>query len=222
MSLLHGDVAPGCHLRSRKRFPEIWFLVRSLPPKPVADTARGSCSSWTLPRTRLAARSLAARQCFHCTCRSTGRLACLNCATAALFGCSEETQTTLRRHPCCDAHGRLRECPSVRSPREWRASGDRNMPKPIIPNRPASSRCAPIAETARTAKPGRSASPRGQAQQARRPSTQTSKHLAAQPSSASERQDKEAACGPHPGMDSIAYRWYRGVEGPVFSTAGSP
>ena len=56
-----------------------------------------------------------------------------------------------------------------------------------------------------------SASPRGQAQQARRPSTQTSKHLAAQPSSASERQDKEAACGPHPGMDSIAYRWYRSV-----------
>ena len=30
------------------------------------------------------------------------RLTCLNCATAALFGCSEETQTTLRRHPCCD------------------------------------------------------------------------------------------------------------------------
>ncbi len=57
-----------------------------------------------------------------------------------------------------------------------------------------------------------SASPRGQAQQARRPSTQTSKHLAAQPSSASERQDKEADCGPHPGMDSIAYRWYRSGE----------
>ena len=67
-----------------------------------------------------------------------------------------------------------------------------------------------------------SADPCGQAQQARRPSTQTSKHLAAQPGSASERQDKEAACGPHPGMDSIAYRWYRGVEGPVFSTGGSP
>ena len=62
-----------------------------------------------------------------------------------------------------------------------------------------------------------SADPCGQAQQARRPSTQTSKHLAAQHSSVSERQDKEAACGPHPGMDSIAYRWYRGVEGPVFS-----
>ena len=62
-----------------------------------------------------------------------------------------------------------------------------------------------------------SASPRGQAQQARRPSTQTSKHLAAQPSSASERQDKEADCGPHPGMDSIAYRWYRRGEGPVFA-----
>ena len=62
-----------------------------------------------------------------------------------------------------------------------------------------------------------SADPPGQAQQARRPSTQTSKHLAAQPGSASEHQDKEAAFGPHPGMDSIAYWWYRGVEGPVFS-----
>ena len=49
-----------------------------------------------------------------------------------------------------------------------------------------------------------SACPHWQAQQARRPSTQSPKHLAAQPSSASERQDKEAACGPHYGMDSIA------------------
>ena len=56
-----------------------------------------------------------------------------------------------------------------------------------------------------------SAGPRWQAQQARRPSTQSPKHLAAQPSSASERQDKEAACGPHYGMDSIAHRWYRSV-----------
>ena len=124
-------------------------------PQNLSPTRRaGAARPGRLPRARLAARSLAALQCFQCTCRSTGRLACLNCATAALFGCSEETQTTLRRHPCCDAHGRLRECPSVRSPREWRASGDRNMPKPIIPNPPASSRCAPIAETARTAKLG--------------------------------------------------------------------
>ena len=62
-----------------------------------------------------------------------------------------------------------------------------------------------------------SACPHWQAQQARRPSTQSPKHLAAQPSSASERQDKEAACGPHPGMDSIAYRWYRSGEGHVFA-----
>ena len=59
-----------------------------------------------------------------------------------------------------------------------------------------------------------SACPHWQAQQARRPSTQSPKHLAAQPSSASERQDKEAACGPHSGMDSIAHRWYRSGEGP--------
>ena len=62
-----------------------------------------------------------------------------------------------------------------------------------------------------------SACPHWQAQQARRPSTQSPKHLAAQPSSASERQDKEAACGPHCGMDSIAHRWYRSGEGPVFA-----
>ena len=62
-----------------------------------------------------------------------------------------------------------------------------------------------------------SACPHWQAQQARRPSTQSPKHLAAQPSSASERQDKEAACGPHSGMDSIAHRWYRSGEGPVFA-----
>ena len=62
-----------------------------------------------------------------------------------------------------------------------------------------------------------SACPHWQAQQARRPSTQSPKHLAAQPSSASERQDKEAACGPHYGMDSIAHRWYRSGEGPVFA-----
>jgi len=48
-----------------------------------------------------------------------------------------------------------------------------------------------------------SAGPCGQAQQARRPSTQTSKHLAAQHSSVSERQDKEAACGPHPSMTPL-------------------
>ena len=47
-----------------------------------------------------------------------------------------------------------KRCPSARSPRAWTAAGDRNMPNPTIPNRPASSRCAPIAETARTAKPG--------------------------------------------------------------------
>ena len=62
-----------------------------------------------------------------------------------------------------------------------------------------------------------SACPHWQAQQARRPSTQSPKHLTAQPSSASERQDKEAACGPHYGMDSIAHRWYRSGEGPVFA-----
>ena len=130
-------------------------FLSAIYPQNLSPTRRaGSARPGRLPLARLAARSLAARQCFHCTCRSTGRLACLNCATAALFGCSEETQTTLRRHPCCNAHEWLRECPSVRSPREWRASGDRNMPQPTIHNRPASSRCAPIAETARTAKPG--------------------------------------------------------------------
>ena len=150
------------------------------------------------------------------------RLPCLNCGTAALcsarFRC-EETQTTLRGHSCCDAHGRLRDalrreapergrrpaiaiCPTQPFPTGLQAPGARRWPRlPVCPYRQARL----------------SACPHWQAQQARRPSTQSPKHLAAQPSSASERQDKEAACGPHFGMDSIAHRWYRSGEGPVFA-----
>ena len=51
------------------------------------------------------------------------RLACLNCGTAALcpasFRC-EETQTTLRRHPCCEAHGRLRDALRREAPERGR------------------------------------------------------------------------------------------------------
>ena len=124
-------------------------------PQNLSPTRRaGAARPGRRPRARLAARQSGCSAVLPLHMPKHREAGLLNCATAALFGCSEETQTTLRRHPCCDAHGRLRECPSVRSPREWRASGDRNMPKPIIPNPPASSRCAPIAETARTAKPG--------------------------------------------------------------------
>ena len=81
------------------------------------------------------------------------RLACLNCGTAALcpasFRC-EETQTTLRGHPCCDAHGRLRDalrreapergrrpaiaiCPTQPFPTGLQAPGARRWPRLPVP-----------------------------------------------------------------------------------------
>ena len=51
------------------------------------------------------------------------RLACLNCGTAALCSASfrcEETQTTMRRHPCYDAHGRLRDALRREAPERGR------------------------------------------------------------------------------------------------------
>ena len=135
--------------------PQSFFENRPFRPRIAPKTCRrhgarellvldgGLARGWLLG-------SLAARQCFHCTCRSTGRLACLNCATAALFGCSEETQTTLRRHPCCDAHGRLRDalrreapergrrpaiaiCPTQPFPTGLQAPGARRWPRLPVP-----------------------------------------------------------------------------------------
>ena len=161
---------------------------------------------------------LAARRCFHCTCRATSEAA----LPQLWHGCSVLREFPLRRDPNHAAPPSLlrcawtaKRCPSARSPRAWTAAGDRNNHAQPNHSQPACK--LQVRADSRDRQAWLSASPRGQAQQARRPSTQTSKHRAAQPSSASERQDKEAACGPHPGMDSIAYRWYRRGEGPVFA-----
>ena len=81
------------------------------------------------------------------------RLPCLNCGTAALYSASlrcEETQTTLRGHPCCDAHGRLRDalrreapergrrpaiaiCPTQPFPTGLQAPGARRWPRLPVP-----------------------------------------------------------------------------------------
>ena len=131
------------------------------------------------------------------------RLPSLNCGTAALCSagvCWEETQTTPRAKPQSVDGGR----------RSQYAQPNHSQPACKLQVR-ADGRDCPYRQA------WLSACPHWQAQQARRPSTQSPKHLAAQPSSASERQDKEAACGPHCGMDSIAHRWYRSGEGPVFA-----
>ena len=81
------------------------------------------------------------------------RLPCLNCGTAALYSASfrcEETQTTLRGHPCCDVHGRLRDalrreapergrrpaiaiCPTQPFPTGLQAPGARRWPRLPVP-----------------------------------------------------------------------------------------
>ena len=164
---------------------------------------------------------LAARQCFHCTCRSTGEAGlpqlCHGCSFRLLFSAALK-----RLKPRCAAILAAMAWTAKRMPfgakpqsveggrRSQHAQTNHSQPACKLQVRADSRDCS-------YRQAWLSASPRGQAQQARRPSTQTSKHLAAQPSSASEHQDKEAACGPHPGMDSIAYRWYRSGEGPVFA-----
>ena len=120
----------------------------------TVDTSTHQGSNTSLCRVR---GGLAARQCFHCTCRATSEA----CLPQLCHGCSVLREFALRRDPNHAAPPSLlrcawtaKRCPSARSPRAWTAAGDRNMPNPTIPNRPASSRCAPMAETARTAKPG--------------------------------------------------------------------
>ena len=198
-------------------FSGVRVFVRDLHPKTGSRDALRACSSLRGCRVR---GGLAARRCFHCTCRATSEAG----LPQLWHGCPVPREFPLRRDPNHAAWPSLlrcawtaKRCPSARSPRAWTAAGDRNMPNPTIPNRPASSRCAPMADDCPYRQAWLSACPHWQAQQARRPSTQSPKHLAAQPSSASERQDKEAACGPHSGMDSIAHRWYRSGEGPVFA-----
>ena len=191
-------------------------------PQNLSPTRRaGAARPGRRPRGGWLLGSLAARQCFHCTCRSTGRLA---------------SSTVLRLLSSAALKRPKPRCAAILAAMAWTA---KRMPFGAKPQRVEGVRRSQYAQTNHSQPACKlqvradsrdcsyrqawlSADPCGQAQQARRPSTQTSKHLAAQPGSASERQDKEAACGPHPGMDFIAYRWYRGVEGPVFSTAGSP
>ena len=179
------------------------FCPRFTPQTRVRDALR-ACSSLRGCRVR---GGLAARQCSHCTCRATSEAG----LPQLWHACSVLREFPLRRDPNRAAPPSLlrcawtaRRCPSARSPRAWTAAGDRNMPNPTIPNRPASSRCAPPRLPVPPSLAERMPSLAGTA--ARRPSTQSPKHLAAQPSSASERQDKEAACGPHSGIDSIAHR----------------
>ena len=126
------------------------LFVRDLPPKTGSRDALRACSSLRGCRVR---GGLAARRCFHCTCRATSEAA----LPQLWHGCSvlrefplQETQTTLRGHPCCDAHGRLRDalrreapergrwpaieiCPTQPFPTGLQAPGARRWPRLPVP-----------------------------------------------------------------------------------------
>ena len=200
-------------------FSGVRVFVRDLHPKTGSRDALRACSSLRGCRVR---GGLAARRCFHCTCRATSEAG----LPQLWHGCPVPREFPLRRDPNRAAPPSLlrcawtaKRCPSARSAKPQSVDGGRRS-QYAQPNHSQPACKLQVRADGRDC-PYRqawlSACPHWQAQQARRPSTQSPKHLAAQPSSASERQDKEAACGPHSGMDSIAHRWYRSGEGPVFA-----
>ena len=172
-------------------------------PQNLSPTRRaGAARPGRRPRGGWLLGSLAARQCFHCTCRSTGRLA---------------SSTVLRLLSSAALKRPKPRCAAILAAMAWTA---KRMPFGAKPQSVEGGRRSQHAQTNHSQPACKlqvradsrdcsyrqawlSAGPWGQAQQARRPSTQTPKHLAAQHSSVSERQDKEAACGPHPSMTPL-------------------
>ena len=96
------------------------FCPRFAPQKPGRGTRAGLARPWRHAACE-AVWLLGGASTAHA--EPPARLACLNCGTAVLcpasFRC-EETQTTLRRHPCCEAHGRLRDALRREAPERGR------------------------------------------------------------------------------------------------------
>ena len=120
------------------------------PPKPGRGTRAGLARPWRHAACE-AVWLLGGASTAHA--EPPARLPCLNCGTAALCSagvCWEETQTTPRRHPCCDAHGRLGNslrrdppergrrpaiviCPTQPFPTGLQAPGARRWPRLPVP-----------------------------------------------------------------------------------------
>ena len=96
------------------------LFVRDLSPK--TGSRRDALRASSL-RGRRVRGGLAARQCFHCTCRATSEAG----LPQLWHGCSVPREFPLRRdpnhagrHPCCEAHGRLRDALRREAPERGR------------------------------------------------------------------------------------------------------
>ena len=103
-------------------FRKYFFSVRVLPPKLSPTRRAGAARPGRRPRARLAARQsgCSAVLPLHMPKHRRGSSVPRLLFSAALFGCSEETQTTLHRHPSCDAHRRLRDALRCEAPERGR------------------------------------------------------------------------------------------------------